>query len=119
MTAAVPGFTTGDVANIQETVVSVEKNVIEYSGGASVTERGVVYAAKEDPTLDDSKVAASWTWTGTYTVNLTDLEQGTVYPYRACAVNSVGTAYDVGKSLSTERVLGHLKPAKLKWFFHR
>jgi hypothetical protein len=112
VTTTVPYVSTGDISDITETGVKVDGEVT-MSGGAAVTERGVVYATHDSPTVDDSSVSHSYAGTGTYYVNLTGLEKGTQYYVRAYAVNSEGTAYGEAKSFSTKSVptpLIHVTP---------
>jgi hypothetical protein len=77
-------------AKSQTTTAQVQGAVI-YDGGASVTERGVVWGTSEDPTISDNKVIAEAT--DTFEVELTGLTPGTEYYVRAYATNNEGTAY--------------------------
>ena len=67
-------------------------------GGATITERGVVYSAtatNNNPLISGTgvtKVTASGT-TGIFTATVTGLTQGTGYSYKAYAINSKGTTY--------------------------
>lgn len=66
------------------------------AGDPVYTERGFVYGTSHNPMLDDADVikkAVSGQGSGVYSVNLTDMEMGTVYYVRAYAINEVGTAY--------------------------
>ena len=91
--------TTGVVTQITETTAVAGGNVTS-DGGASVTERGVVYGTSENPTTANSKVVGG-SGTGTFTCNLADLQEGTTYYVRAYAVNSQGTAYGEQVSFTT------------------
>ena len=94
-TTAVPitlaTVTTASITNITETSAVAGGNVTS-DGGASVTERGVVYATTQNPTTADNKVS-NGSGMGTFTCNLTDLQANTTYYVRAYAINSKGTAY--------------------------
>ena len=86
-----PSVITATVTQITGTTALVGGNVTS-DGGASVTERGVVYATTQNPTTNNTKVM-SGTGTGSFTCNLTGLQQNTTYYVRAYAMNSKGTAY--------------------------
>ena len=93
--ATLPTVVTG---NINGTMVS--GNVTD-DGGATVTERGICWSTEHDPTIGGNHVA-SGTGTGTFSVELPDLEPGTTYYVRAYATNSAGTAYGSEKTLTTQ-----------------
>ena len=86
-----PTVVTSAVTQIAETTAVAGGNVTS-DGGASVTERGVVYSTSANPTTANSKVA-SGSGTGAFTCNLTGLQPNTTYYVRAYAVNSKGTSY--------------------------
>ena len=95
-----PTLTTSSVTQITETTAVVGGNVTS-DGGASVTERGVVYATTQNPTINNTKVT-SGIGTGSFTCNLTGLQPNTTYYVRAYATNEVGTAYGEEMSFTTE-----------------
>lgn len=97
-----PTVTTAAITQITETTAVAGGNVTS-DGGASVTERGVVYATTQNPTTNNSKVT-SGTGTGSFTCNLTDLQPNTTYYVRAYATNEVGTAYSEEVSFTTKEV---------------
>ena len=66
--------------------------VVSDDGGLEVTERGVCYSTEHEPTIADSKVV-NGSGTGEFTCHLTDLQDGTMYYYRAYATNIIGTSY--------------------------
>ena len=86
-----PTVTTATVTQITETTAVAGGNVTS-DGGASVTERGVVYSINQNPTIADNKIL-NGSGTGSFTCNLTGLQPNTTYYVRAYAVNSKGTAY--------------------------
>ena len=92
--------TTTQATNISYTSATVGGNVTS-DGGASVTERGVCYSTSANPTTSNTKVT-SGTGTGSFTCNLTDLQDGTTYYARAYAVNSKGTAYGEEVNFTTK-----------------
>ena len=95
-----PSVITAAVTQITETSAVTGGNVTS-DGGASVTERGVVYATTQNPTINNTKVT-SGIGTGSFTCNLTDLQPNTKYYVRAYAVNSQGTAYGEEMTFATE-----------------
>ena len=61
-------------------------------GGASITERGLVYGTSANPTTSNTKVIAG-TGTGTFTATLSPLASQQTYYVRAYAINTYGTSY--------------------------
>jgi len=87
----IPSVTTEFVSNTSSENATLQGFVIE-DGGDAVTSRGIAWATFFNPTiLDNSK--ASGTGTGSFTVMLTGLVEGTTYFARSYATNSAGTAY--------------------------
>ena len=80
--------------------------IISYSvtddGGAPVEEHGVCYSTSHNPTISDSHVSGG-SGTGSFTVELTDLQPGTTYYWRLYATNSAGTAFGQEYSYTTEQ----------------
>ncbi len=97
--ATVAAVSTGSVSLITTTSATLAGNVTA-DGGATVSERGVVYATTANPTTSDTKVSIG-TGTGTYSQNVTGLSPATTYHVRAYAINSVGTAYGADSSFTT------------------
>ena len=87
----IPAVTTTPATDISYTSATVGGKVTE-DGGASVTERGVVYSTNQSPTTEDSKVVIG-SGLGEFTCSLTDLQDGVTYYARAYAVNEKGIAY--------------------------
>ena len=104
-----PSVTTATVTQITETTAVAGGNVTS-DGGASVTERGVVYAITQNPTTNNTKVT-SGTGTGSFTCNLTGLQPNTTYYVRAYAVNSKGTAYGEEVSFTTSEMIVIINPS--------
>ncbi|MEO8133509.1 MAG: cadherin-like beta sandwich domain-containing protein [Betaproteobacteria bacterium] len=92
-------------ASITATSATLGGNVTS-DGGATVTERGVVYAATTtdaDPLISGAgvtKLAGSGS-TGVFTLNATGLTADTGYSFKAYAINSVGTSYTPVSSFTT------------------
>jgi hypothetical protein len=94
-----PTVTTSVVTQITETTAVAGGNVTA-DGGASVTERGVVYGTAENPTTANTK-KVSGSGTGAFTCNLTGLQASTTYYVRAYAINEKGTSYGEQVSFTT------------------
>ena len=100
-TVILPTVTTTAVTQVTETTAITGGNVTA-DGNATVTESGVVYGTSQNPTTSNSKVTAG-SGTGSYTCNLTGLQDGTNYYVRAYAINSKGTAYGEEVTFTTEK----------------
>ena len=96
-----PTVVTTSATNVTYTSASVGGEVTS-DGGTTVTERGVVYSTSSKPTTSNSK-KRSGSGTGAYSVELSDLSEGTTYYVRAYAINSKGTAYGEQVSFTTLR----------------
>ena len=101
--STLPTVTTSSATNISKTSATVGGNVTN-DGGTSVTARGVVYSTSSNPTTSNSKVT-SGSGMGSFSVNLTNLVEGTTYYVRAYAINEKGTAYGAEKSFTTSSVV--------------
>ncbi|MCZ2299436.1 MAG: fibronectin type III domain-containing protein, partial [Chitinophagales bacterium] len=95
-----PTVSTTSISSITTTAASGGGNVTA-DGGATVTERGIVYKTSTNPTTSDSKVTDGGTGTGSYTSSLTSLATNTKYYVRAYAINSEGTAYGSNEIFTT------------------
>lgn len=98
-TPTVPTVTTSAATSITSSSAVVGGNVTA-DGGATVTERGIVFATTQNPTTANSKVV-SGSGTGSYSVTLNGLAANTTYYARAYAINSAGTAYGEQISFTT------------------
>jgi hypothetical protein len=102
-TAVVPTLSsTTSVSSITLTTAS-SGGVISNDGGASLTERGVVWGTSTGPTISGSKTSDG-TEPGTFTSSLTSLTPSTTYYVRAYATNSVGTGYGTEVSFTTNAI---------------
>ena len=95
-----PAVQTNSVTNITISSATVGGKVTS-DGGASVTERGVVYSTSQNPTTSNTK-KVSGSGTGSFSVSLSGLTEGTTYYVRAYAINSNGTAYGSQVSFATK-----------------
>lgn len=69
-------------------------------GGATITERGIVYSTSPAPTTALNKIAVG-SGSGSFTANLAGLTQLTTYYVRAYVINSQGTSYGVEDNFTT------------------
>ncbi len=98
--AAPPTVTTTIASATNQTTATAGGNVTD-DGGASVTNRGVVWALDPaTPTVPGAQTT-NGTGTGSYSSTLTNLTPGATYNYRAFAQNSAGTGYGATNSLTT------------------
>ncbi|WP_421663229.1 cadherin-like beta sandwich domain-containing protein [Lysinibacillus telephonicus] len=100
------------VSNLTQTSATVGGDVTS-DGGASIKERGIVYAVSENPTTSDSKETASGT-TGNFTTELTELIPNTTYHFRAYATNSEGTSYGGNQTFTTNGLNNNANLSNLK-----
>ena len=99
---ALPTVTTSAVSQITETS-AVAGGHVTSDGGASVTERGVVYGKSPNPTISNlnNTIRPCGSGMGEFTYNMTDLQPSTTYYVRAYATNDVGTAYGEEENFTT------------------
>ena len=102
--AVKPTVSTTEADEITQTSAKIGGNVIA-TGGAEVTERGIVWSTSQNPTTGNNKVQIG-EGLGEFHTTLTDLSIATTYYIRAYAINSVGTSYGEEISLTT----GSVKP---------
>ena len=101
--ATIPSTSTSDVSNITSSSVMLGGNVTA-TGGADVTERGIVWGTSANPTVDDNK-KASGSGDGEFSVTLSDLTFATTYYARAYAINSAGISYGSSVEFKTSCVV--------------
>jgi hypothetical protein len=97
-----PTATTGSASALAQTTATLGGNITA-TGGANATQRGV-YVSTTNGFADGAgiKVSATGSFgTGVYTVNATGLNAGTVYYFKAFAVNTVGTSYGAQGTFTT------------------
>jgi len=98
---------TSSPASITSTSASLGGNVTS-NGGASVTERGVVYSSSDtDPQIGDPGVTKddNGSGTGSFSETISGLTAGTTYYVRAYAINSVGISYGSVEQFSTPEIV--------------
>ena len=109
-----PSITTSSsVSNISYTSATVGGNVTS-DGGATVTERGVVYSTTPNPTTSSSTKVASGTGTGSFTCSLENLQAGTTYYVRAYAINKKGTSYGEQREFTTVKFIAYFSVSSTK-----
>jgi len=86
--------------SISETGATINSTIIS-EGGATITERGIVFSKSTNPTLTDTKLTNTGTGIGIFSTNITNLSPATTYFVRAYATNSKGTAYSNQISFTT------------------
>jgi hypothetical protein len=84
--------TTSVITDITLTGATATSSVIS-DGGATVTERGVVWSTNPLPTIALTTKTVDGNGTGEFVSVLTDLMPNTTYYLRSYATNSVGTTY--------------------------
>lgn len=94
--------TTNPITQVQ-TSSAVAGGCVKDDGGASVTERGVVYSLSKEPTTSNYKVK-SGSGIGEFTCNLTNLQDNVIYYVRAYAINSKGTVYGEERYFMTKEI---------------
>jgi len=85
-------LTTTAPASITNVSASIGGNITADGGGA-ISERGICWSTTPGTGEGWTQVAAASPGTGTYSVSLTGLAEGTLYYIRAYAENSAGTAF--------------------------
>lgn len=99
----VPTVVSGTVSNITITTAEFNDSEVERDGTQTVTERGIVFSnLNDEPTIADSKIAASSGGLGTFDVDMPALEPEATYYVRAYATNSLGTGYGEVVTFTTE-----------------
>ena len=98
-----PTLTTTSVSTYGATSATLGGNVTA-NGGATVTERGVVYSSTDaTPTIGETGVTqdTNGVGSGTFSESIASLSPGTTYYVQAYATNSVGTSYGGVVSFTT------------------
>ena len=109
--AVMPVVSTSSATSINLTAGTATLNgKIDSIGDPAYTERGFVYAAIHNPTVeDDTKKVVSGTGTGAFSVNVSGLVLNTTYYIRAYAKSSQGISYGSEVSLNFKGTLPTVK----------
>ncbi|MEN0054287.1 MAG: MBG domain-containing protein [Mucilaginibacter sp.] len=97
--ANAPTVTTTGSSAVTANSATLTGNVSS-DGGATVSDKGIVYGLTTDPTIANTKLA-NGNGTGAISVNASGLAPNTPYHYRAYATNTIGTTYGVDKTFTT------------------
>ena len=97
-----PSIETSTASNVSFTSVTLGGNVTS-DGGIAVTERGVCWSTSTSPTVSDNKQSVG-SGAGTFSTNITGLNDGVTYYVRAYATNSKGTAYGEQQTITLKKV---------------
>ena len=103
-----PTVTTTAASSVTTTSATLAGNATA-DGGASITERGIVYAVtatNNDPLISGAGVTkdTNGTGTGVFSESITGLASGTQYSFKAYATNSEGTSYGAVQTFTTSTV---------------
>ncbi|WP_298779893.1 LamG-like jellyroll fold domain-containing protein [uncultured Polaribacter sp.] len=106
--AITPTLTTTAASVIANTSATLAGNITS-DGGASVTDRGIVYAKTSDnanPEIGGANVTqdTNGTGSGVFTEPITGLVAGTQYSFKAYAINASGTSYGAVATFTTTNV---------------
>ena len=88
----VPTVTTNEVTEITQTTATCG-GIVTSDGGADVTQRGVCWGTKQNPTVVFNHHTNDGAGMGEFISSITELEPGVTYHVRAYAINSEGVAY--------------------------
>ncbi|MEI8203170.1 MAG: GEVED domain-containing protein [Bacteroidota bacterium] len=99
--APAPTVTTGAVSAITGSTAQAGGTV---TAGSGVTARGVCWGTTANPTVPSVNSTNDGTGLGTFTSFLTGLNSGTLYHYRAYAINGNGTSYGNDSIFTTSYV---------------
>lgn len=109
--AVAPTVLTLSAINLNTTTATVRGNITS-NGGDPVIVSGIVFSTSGIPTLGAPGVTDSTTTplvaSGNYQFNLVGLTHSTKYYFRAYATNTVGTAYGVLDSFTTQPIISAL-----------
>jgi len=105
LSSTAPAVSVQEVTNLNVSAGTATFNgTIINVGTPAYTERGFVYGTTRNPTISDIKLVATGAGAGTFSINVSNLEQNKTYYVRAYAVGTTETVYsseDVSFSLST------------------
>jgi len=95
-----PNVTTTGSSNITRTTATASGSITPVI--SAVTESGICWSTVANPTTADNKAVTNpLVSSGAFDVNLTGLNAGTTYHYRAYAINGVGTSYGADLTFTT------------------
>lgn len=95
-----PTVTTGSVSSITSHSAICSGNVTA-DGGSSVTSRGICWSTAPNPTINSSSVT-NGSGLGSFSCEMTNLQNNTTYYVRAWARNTNGISYGAERTFKTE-----------------
>ena len=95
-----PTVTTGSVSSITSHSAICSGNVTA-DGGSSVTSRGLCWSTAPNPTINSSSVT-NGSGLGSFSCEMTNLQNNTTYYVRAWARNTNGVSYGAERTFKTE-----------------
>jgi len=95
----VPTLETDEATNITTNSAVCEGYIIS-NGNDKVSEEGICWSTKKDPTIADFKTS-NLTNKGLFDITITGLSVNTIYYFRAFATNKFGTGYGSEKTFKT------------------
>ena len=98
ITGSLPTVTTISVVNVTYSSASVNGMV---TLSDDIIEYGICYSLSPNPTINELKVVST-SESAVFSINLTNLSDGTTYYVRAYATNNIGTAYGEEVSFTTK-----------------
>lgn len=98
-----PVVITNDMTDITNTTAVGGGNVTS-DGGYEITERGICWSTNEQPTIDDNSTSQG-SGTGSFSIEMRNLNRNTIYHVRAYATNEQGTSYGTDKSFMTTDIV--------------
>jgi hypothetical protein len=104
VTPALPAVKTGEVNEITRTSATVSGETLS-TGGAAITERGIVYGRTPGFTQPEGSLSHDTGGLGKYTLALMDIAPNTTYYIKAYAINEKGTGYGEEVSFRTARTM--------------
>lgn len=97
--ASSPQLTVQEVTNLNVAKASATLNgTVVNPGDPACFERGFVYSTNSNPTIENTKIKANGSGAGTYSANVSGLEQNRIYYVRAYAISKVRDVEQVSYS---------------------
>lgn len=98
----VPTVVTTSCTYINNVSMTANGDVTD-TGGLTVTEKGICWSTISNPTILTNRTPDG-TGLGSYSLTITGLRAGTIYHYRAYAINSAGTVYGSDSGITTDSI---------------
>lgn len=98
--AEMPSVSTFEVSNITH-CTAIGGGEVTNDGGLFVSECGLCWSTRIEPTLDDEHCSSNHLGCGEFSVEMTNLEENTIYYVRAYAINELGVSYGEQVSFGT------------------